>query len=59
MAWGPYSAEAIDLHGQIGRLNRQGRITDAIALIEQALAKAEREGPSNISYEQFEQQHTS
>lgn len=54
MAWTPFSAEAVMLHGEIGRLDKQGRISDALELIVQALEKAHREGPSNISYEDFE-----
>lgn len=54
MAWTPFSAEAVRLHGEIGRLDKQGRISDALELIVRALDKAHRDGPEKITYEQFE-----
>lgn len=54
MAWTPFSYEAVHLLTDVERLVRQGRTSDALDLIGAALAKAQREGPSNISYSQFE-----
>lgn len=54
MAWTPFSAEAVELHTLVGRLNKQGRITDALEAINAALEKAHHDGPSNKTYEQFE-----
>jgi hypothetical protein len=38
----------------LDRLNRAGRISDAIDVIKAALEKAYRDGPSNESYQDFE-----
>lgn len=54
MAWGPFSAEAVELHTLVGKFDKQGRITDALAAIEKALEAAHREGPSRKTYEQAE-----
>jgi hypothetical protein len=54
MAWTSFSAEAIELHAQVRKLERQGRISDMIDVIKAALEKAHREGPSNESYADFE-----
>jgi hypothetical protein len=56
MVWGPFSAEAVNLDCEIRRLHAHGRTTDAIRAIEEALARAHREGPSNVPYEQFERE---
>jgi ABC-type amino acid transport substrate-binding protein len=56
MAWTPFSAEAIALHIAVGKLDRDGRVSDALSLINAALEKAHRDGPSNTTYEQFEAQ---
>lgn len=52
MAWTPFSYEAVQLHALLGRLDKQGRTSDALEAINQALEKAHREGPSNITYEE-------
>lgn len=54
MAWTAFSAEAVELHGRLHRLNEAGRISDALEAITAALEKAHRLGPSNESYEAFE-----
>jgi hypothetical protein len=54
VTWTPFSAEAIVLDSQCRRLHAEGRITDAIAAIEEALERAHRDGPSNISHDEFE-----
>ncbi|WP_374553183.1 hypothetical protein [Sphingobium yanoikuyae] len=54
MAWTPFSGEAVELHCQLDRLNRAGRISDAIDVIKAALEKAYRDGPSNENYKDFE-----
>lgn len=54
MAWTAFSAEAIDLKLKVLKLEQQGRLSEAVAVIEQALEKAHREGPSGETYEQFE-----
>lgn len=54
MAWTGFSAEAVRLHSELQRLNKHGRISDALELIKAALEKAHRDGPSNMTYEQFE-----
>lgn len=54
MVWGPFSTEAVRLDSELRKLHKAGRISDALMLIESALDKAHREGPSNISYEEFE-----
>lgn len=54
MAWTPFSAEAVELDSLLRRLHREGRTSDAVAAIVQALEKAHRTGPSNLSYEQAE-----
>lgn len=54
MAWTAFSAEAVKLHSEIARLNKGGRITDAISAIETALRQAHLYGPSNMSYAEFE-----
>lgn len=54
MTWTPFSAEAVELHSTLHRLNRAGRITDAVDAIKAALKKAHIAGPSNESYEAFE-----
>jgi hypothetical protein len=57
MTWSPFSAEAVKLDTVIRRLHKDGRITDAIAAIEKALERARLDGPSNTTYEQFENQY--
>lgn len=57
MAWTPFSAEAVKLDVEIRRLHKSGKISDALDLIKAALDKAHREGPSNISYEDFEAEY--
>lgn len=54
MPWTPFSAEAVLLDSKLRKLHRQGRTTDAIEAIEAALEAAHRQGPSNMSYEDFE-----
>jgi hypothetical protein len=56
MPWTPFSAEAIWLNTEVERLIKRGQRTAAIDMIKQALEKAHREGPSNISYEEFERE---
>lgn len=55
MAWGPFSAEAVILDSKVRLLHKDGRVTDAIALIEDALRKAQTEGSCNMSFGDFEQ----
>lgn len=54
MAWTPFSAEAVRLHSDLLKLNKDGRISEALDLINKALEEAHRNGPSNMTYEQFE-----
>lgn len=54
MAWGPFSAEAVTLDSKLRQLHKQGRISGAMEAIEKALERAHTEGPSNMSYEEFE-----
>lgn len=54
MAWTPFSAEAIKLEAKITSLKKQGRTSDVITAIVEALEKAHQTGPSNISPEDFE-----
>lgn len=54
MAWAHFSAEAVELHSLVRKLDREGRIVVAVQAIEAALEKAYREGPSNESYADFE-----
>jgi hypothetical protein len=54
MSWGPFSAEAVTLDGALRRLHREGRTSDAIAAIKNALDIAHRTGPSNMTYAEFE-----
>lgn len=54
MSWGPFSAEAVALDTELRRLHRLGRVSEALGLISDALAKAHAEGPSNLTYAQFE-----
>lgn len=54
MAWTPFSAEAIKLEAKIHKLGKQGRTSDVIAAIVEALEKAHQNGPSNMSHEAFE-----
>lgn len=53
MAWTPFSAEAIMLETELRRLG-PSRISDRIEVIKQALEKAHRHGPSDMSYGEFE-----
>lgn len=54
MTWGPFSAEAVTLDGELQKLHKEGRVSDALNAIKAALDKAHRVGPSNISYAEFE-----
>lgn len=54
MAWGPFSAEAVLLDSKLRKLHKDGRVSDAIGAIKEALEKARVEGPGNISYAEFE-----
>ncbi len=54
MTWTAFSGEAVILDSKIRKLHREGRVTDAILAIEQALETAHRNGPSGMSYEDFE-----
>jgi len=54
MAWKPFSAEAIKLEAKIRSLTKQGRVSDVTEAIAEALEQAHRNGPSNMSYEDFE-----
>jgi len=54
MTWTPFSAEAVKLHAELIRLNGLGRTSDAINLIVDALERARREGPMDVSFEDFE-----
>lgn len=56
MTWTAFSTEAVILDSQVRKLHKDGRSTDAILAIEQALERAHRHGPSNISYEGFVEQ---
>lgn len=56
MAWTPFSAEAVRLDSQLRKLHDEGRSSAALDAIKQALERAHREGPSNITYEEFEAQ---
>jgi hypothetical protein len=53
MAWTPFSVEAIDLHIAVGKLDKQGRVSDALQLIGEALERAHRDGPSSMTYDEF------
>lgn len=57
MAWTGFSAEAVDLDTTLRKLHREGRVSEAIGAIKAALARAYQDGPSNISYEEFERSH--
>lgn len=54
MAWTPFSAEAVRLHSDLLKLNKVGRISEALDLINKALEEAHRNGPSNMTYAEFE-----
>jgi hypothetical protein len=54
MAWTPFSAEAVNLDTELRKLHREGRTSEAVELIVDALVRAHRDGPSKISYEQFD-----
>lgn len=54
MAWTPFSAEAIELHILLRKLDKDGRVSEALEAIDAALEKAHREGPSGVTYEEFE-----
>ncbi|MEV9168643.1 hypothetical protein AB0133_26750 [Klebsiella pneumoniae] len=54
MPWTPFSAEAVLLDSKLRKLHKEGRISDAIVAIEQALETAHKQGPSNMPYEEFE-----
>lgn len=54
MAWTPFSAEAVLLDSRLRQLHRDGKTSQALDAINDALERAHREGPSNISYEDFE-----
>lgn len=54
MAWTAFSAEAIDLKLKVLKLERDGRLSDATDAIVAALEKAQRDGPSGETYEEFE-----
>jgi hypothetical protein len=54
MSWGPFSAEAVLLDATLRRLHREGRTSDAIIAIKSALDIAQRNGPSNMNYAEFE-----
>lgn len=56
MPWTPFSAEAIRLNTEVETLIERGQRTAAIDMIVKALEKAHHEGPSNISYEEFERE---
>lgn len=53
MAWGPFSAEAVRLDSHLRQLHRQGRTSEALDAIVAALDKANRDGPSNQTYDHF------
>ena len=54
MAWTPFSAEAVRLCTLVNRLNNHGRISEMIEAAKAALEKAHRDGPSDMTYEEFE-----
>jgi len=54
MAWTPFSSEAVELDTAIRKLHREGRISESLDLICKALEKAQCDGPSNETYEEFE-----
>lgn len=56
MAWTPFSAEAVRLDTQLRKLHKEGRLSEAVETIKQALERAHRDGPSNTTYEEFEAQ---
>jgi len=56
MAWGPFSAEAVELDGVLRSLHAAGRTSEAVDAIKAALDKAHRAGPSNTTYGAFEEQ---
>lgn len=54
MAWTPFSAEAVELKLLVLKLEREGRVSEATDAVVTALERAYRDGPSDITYEQFE-----
>lgn len=54
MSWTPFSAEAVNLSVLVNKLQKHGRISEALEAIGVALEKAHKDGPSNITYAQFE-----
>jgi hypothetical protein len=52
--WRGQSAETIHLDCEIRKLHKQGRTSEALRVIEAALEKAHRDGPSDMTYEEFE-----
>jgi hypothetical protein len=55
MSWGPFSAEAVLLDSKIRELHKGRDATAAIEAIGQAMERAHRDGPSNMTWEEFDQ----